>query len=116
MTALRFIWILVCVVMISSGQILFKYAAVQSGKSPGFLALAKNPYLISAVVIYGAATLLWVWQLKYVPLNRAYPLFALAFAIVPLLSWGLFGERIRLVYVLGVILIVSGIVLCVRNY
>jgi drug/metabolite transporter (DMT)-like permease len=100
----------------SVGQILFKCAAVQSSKFPGLLAFARNPYLISAVGIYGVATLLWVWQLKYIPLNRAYPLFALAFAIVPLLSWGLFGERVRMIYVIGVIFIIYGIVLCVRNY
>jgi drug/metabolite transporter (DMT)-like permease len=105
-----------CVALISVGQILFKYSALQSDKSPGIAALVRNPYLILAVAIYGLATLLWVWQLKYVPLNRAYPLFALAFAIVPLLSWCFFGERIRMIYVAGVVLIIAGIILCVRNY
>lgn len=116
MTIVRFFWITVCVVMISVGQILFKYSATQAEKSPGIVSLIRNPFLIGAVAIYGLATLLWVWQLKYVPLNRAYPLFALAFAIVPLLSWMFFGERVRLVYVAGVVLIIAGIILCVRNY
>lgn len=112
----RYIWILGCVVLISVGQILFKYAALNSGKNSGVLTLVRNPYLLLALIIYAVATLLWVWQLKYVPLSRAYPLFALAFALVPILGWLLLGERLRAVYLLGVILVVAGVILCVRNY
>jgi len=51
-----------------------------------------NPYLIAALVIYGCATLAWVYILQQVPLSIAYPLFALSFLFVPLLSTIIFHE------------------------
>jgi drug/metabolite transporter (DMT)-like permease len=51
-----------------------------------------------------------------VPLNRAYPLFALAFIIVPLLSHFAFGERLSLPYLGGTLLIIAGTVLCTWYY
>jgi drug/metabolite transporter (DMT)-like permease len=116
MSLWRLISVLACVGLISVGQILFKYAALQGDPKAGVGALVRNPYLILAGVIYVGATFLWVWQLKYIPLNRAYPLFATAFVFVPLLSWWIFGERIGPIYAIGVALIVLGVTLCARFY
>jgi len=116
MSLWRLVSVLACVGLISVGQILFKYAALHSDAKAGLWGLARNPYLIVAGVIYVGATFLWVWQLKFVPLNRAYPLFATAFVFVPLLSWAAFGERVGLAYALGVALIVLGVTLCTRYY
>lgn len=115
MSAYRYLMVLMCVVLISVGQVLFKYAALNSNKQQGLLALIFNKYLIVAGVVYAAATLLWVWQLKFVPLNRAYPVFAAAFIIVPCFSWLLFRERVTLPYVFGVMFIIFGVALCGRN-
>jgi drug/metabolite transporter (DMT)-like permease len=116
MSLWRYAMVFLCVLMISAGQILFKYAASTSGEGrSGLLGLFTNKFLIIACFIYGAATLLWVWQLKYVPLNRAYPIYAAAFIIVPLLGWCFFRERVGLSYGLGAGLIVIGVVLCTRD-
>jgi drug/metabolite transporter (DMT)-like permease len=115
MSAYRYFMVLMCVVLISVGQVLFKYAALNSNRQQGLMGLVLNKYLIVAGVVYVAATLLWVWQLKFVPLNRAYPVFAAAFIIVPCFSWLLFRERVTLPYVLGVALIICGVALCGRN-
>ena len=116
MSLWRYAMVLLCVLMISAGQILFKYAAGSSGEGrDGLLGLLTNKFLIVACLIYAAATLLWVWQLKYVPLNRAYPIYAAAFVIVPLLAWFFFKEKVGLAYGLGTGLIVIGVVLCTRD-
>jgi len=113
MSAWRYLMVFVCVLLISAGQILFKYAAATSdGRA---VSLLWNKFLIAACFIYAFATLLWVWQLKFVPLNRAYPIYAAAFIIVPLLGWVFFRERIGLSYGLGAALIVMGVVLCTRD-
>src|SRR5579872_1026762 len=112
MSLVRYAEILACVALIAIGQVLFKLAALQHSRGGTLLDLVLNPYLVAAGIIYCGATLLWVWQLKFVPLNQAYPLFALAFAFVPLLSLLLFGERVRLVYLAGVALIIAGVTLC----
>lgn len=112
----RMLAILGCVALISLGQVLFKYSALRVGPQGGLWALMTSPTLIAAGVIYVGATLIWVVQLKYVPLNRAYPLFASAFVLVPLLGYWVFDERLSLPYMLGSVLIVSGVALCSWYY
>jgi uncharacterized membrane protein len=116
MSLWRLVAVVGCVVLIAMGQILFKYAAGRAGSQASWWMLAFDPYLILAGVIYIAATFLWVMQLKVLPLNRAYPLFALAFVLVPLFSHFMFGERLSLPYLAGTILIIVGTVLCTAYY
>ena len=78
---------LLCVTGISLGQILFKRAAMQLPASPGLADWLLNGWLLAALVLYGATTLLWVWILRHVPLHLAYPFMGLAFLMVPVLEW-----------------------------
>ena len=55
----------------------------------------------------------WVWILTFIPLSRAYPFVALAFAITPMLGGWLFDELINLRLALGIAAIVFGLVLVV---
>ena len=116
MSAWRFLMVLLCVLLISVGQVLFKYAALKSDGRDGVLGLLFNRYLISAGFIYVAATLLWVWQLKFVSLNRAYPIYATAFILVPFMTWLFLRERIGWTYAAGVVLIIAGVALCTRDF
>ena len=111
------ILILTCVAGIAAGQILFKLAAVNmaGGGNGGFnLWRYLNPYLLTALVLYMATTLLWVWVLRTVSLNMAYPFMALAFFLVPLLSNFLLGEPFGTRHLIGNLLIISGILVIVR--
>ena len=51
----------------------------------------------------------WTWLLGRVPLNYAYPIVALCFVLVPLMSWLFFGERAGPMYFVGLLFIVIGI-------
>ena len=76
---------LVTVIGLSVGQILFKIAAVgMTGSAPLWLLALRNGYLWSALLVYGAATVLWIALLRQAPLRLAYPFIGLAFLIVPL--------------------------------
>ena len=109
--------ILICVVGISTGQILFKLA---SAHFPQVLTLSSvigfifNKYLFSALVIYGFATILWVYALKLVPLSVAYPFMALAFVIVPVLGMLFLDEPLNTKMVLGTALIIGGLLVIVK--
>ena len=88
---------LACVLLIAVGQLLFKSAAGQwrvDGWSWATLRGFLSPVMLIALVIYAAATLLWVFVLRTVPLSSAYALFSLAFLIVPLLAWIFLGETL----------------------
>ena len=109
MTYRQFLLILLVVAAISTGQMLFKHTAgILNSATNGAWALL-NPYLISALVIYGGATIAWIYLLREVPLTIAYPLFALSFLFVPLLSTIIFREPFTLKMVLGSLFIVLGV-------
>ena len=108
MTPYNFFLTVVCVVGIAIGQILFKQAARASVPAEGWLGWV-NGWIIAALFLYGAATLLWVYVLRTTPLAIAYPLFALAFIIVPVLSSIFLGEPLRLSYFVGGAVIIAGV-------
>ncbi len=104
--------------MLAAGQTLFKFSALgmgTKGASPAsFLSLLAMPVFWAALVLYGFATLLWIYILQQVPLSRAYPFAALGFVIVPVLSVLFFSERLNVTYALGALLIVAGVVVTAR--
>ncbi len=117
MSLVNLILILVCVLGISSGQILFKLASEYFPKHFTFseiMAFALNKYFFSALVIYGLATILWIYALKLVPLNVAYPLMSLAFVIVPVLSFFFLHEAIEYKTLVGTLVIILGLLITVK--
>ena len=98
-------------VLISVGQVLFKIASrgVGEADAASLLRLAFNPYLLAALALYGAGTVLWLFVLKKVPLNAAYPFMALSFCLVPLMGYVVLGEALSWRYGAGICLIVAGL-------
>jgi len=94
--------------LLSTGQILFKKAAL-AGVGGGLFASFLNVWMIAALVLYASATLLWVYILRTIPLSTAYPFVALGFIVVPIAGVMIFGEEIGWRYFVGSFLIVSGI-------
>lgn len=106
---------LICVIGIASGQILFKLTAVSLKKTGSFFDPSTMTLLFSALALYGIMTIVWIWVLQRADLGRIYPLMALAFVIVPVGSYFVFGERFQPQYFAGVALIMTGIVVAVRS-
>ncbi|MBY7668177.1 MULTISPECIES: EamA family transporter [Vibrio] len=117
MTIFNVALILICVLGISIGQILFKLAspffptALTWSSLIGFVF---NKYLFSALIIYGLATILWVYALRLVPLSIAYPFMALAFIIVPVLGMIFLNEPFHWRMLVGAGLIIMGLIVIVR--
>lgn len=117
MTVLQVVLLVLCVVGVAAGQIFFKLGAVAlAGKSFGqtVASLLFNPYILAGLTIYGLSTALWIWLLRVVPLNRAYPFMAFAFVLVPLAGWFFLGERVDLKYSIGVALVLAGLLVIGR--
>lgn len=98
-------------ILISAGQILFKLTSRRAGAADlsGLVGLLLDPYLVTALAIYGLGTLVWIYVLKSAPLVTAYPFMALTFCLVPLLAFLVLGEPLSLRYGLGVGLIMTGL-------
>jgi len=103
-----------CVVGLAFGQILFKLSAVSLAKSGSLISIKTSVILTIAFIIYGITTLAWVWLLQKIELGKIYPIMALAFVLVPIGSYLVFGERFQLQYYIGVLFIVIGIILAVK--
>lgn len=105
---------ILCVIGVAIGQILFKLSASMMHRSGDFLDSRGLMVLFVALALYGITTLAWVWVLQKLELGRAYPLMALAFVLVPIGSYFVFGERFQLQYFVGIAFIVIGILISVR--
>ncbi len=100
--------------MLAVGQLMFKQVGLSIQGQPlvdGLLLSARQPILYVALVIYGLSTALWIWILSRVPLAVAYPWVAVGVAIVPILGWWWFGERLNATFWMGVCFILVGIVI-----
>lgn len=111
MSVKQVIFLLAIVLAISTGQLLFKRSAEILNASSGGMWALFSPYLIIALMFYGGATLAWIYLLRQVPLNLAYPFFALSFLFVPLLSTVIFTEPFTLRMAAGSAVIVFGVYL-----
>ena len=99
-------------VALSMGQLLFKLAAPAT-KVPDF-ATAVRGLLMSPGFPWRSAPVCGLDVLLdmaagSIPLNYAYPIVALCFVLVPLMSWLVFGERAGTMYFVGLLFIVIGI-------
>ena len=101
------------VCMISAGQVLFKTAAERLAANGGQLTFPVLSVISLSLLIYGVATLGWIWILQWYPLSRIYPLMALSFVLVPVAGVLIFGERITFSYIAGTALLLGGLFLIV---
>lgn len=106
---------ILCVIGLAIGQILFKVSAASLNATGSFFAFKTAAALLIAMVLYAITSIAWVWVLQKIPLGRVYPLMALAFVLVPLGSYIVFGERFQPQYFVGVSLICVGIVIAVTG-
>lgn len=93
--------------LLSMGQILFKYAS--KGVSFGDPRSLLSPSLLSGLFVYGVATIMWILVLKKLPLSLAFPFYGLTFLLVPLLAHFLIGEKIGYQTLLGGAIIMFGV-------
>lgn len=109
MMPLKILYLIVFCFFISIGQILFKYAAIENKRSGSLFDLFTNGYFYAGILDYGLCTLFWIWILKDVPLNIAYPYVSFVFVFVPIMSWLFLGEPFGGKAIIGTILIVVGV-------
>ena len=113
MTAIHYASLIFCVLGIAGAQVFLKLCGLQV-KENGLLSLLFfGPFYISATM-YAFLTILWIWAIQDVPLSRAYPLMAITFIAVPILSKFFFGDSLSPAYWVGTALIVTGTLLVVR--
>jgi drug/metabolite transporter (DMT)-like permease len=112
---------LLAILLLSFGQVLLKLLAVRGAAAGVSLANWQREAFsfawlgASVVAIYACVLVCWLYVLTSLELNRAFAFVALAFALVPLFSYLLLGEKITVGSIAGSALIIFGI-LVATNY
>lgn len=109
MSGLEGLLLMMTVAAIACGQVLFKMASNAWPEGTGVMGLTSVAWFWAALVVYAGATLAWLALLRTVPLSVAYPFFALAFFMVPFMSWWVLGEDVGIRHWVGAILIGAGV-------
>ncbi len=105
----------------AGGQLMLKQASLGLPALRGLpagaaaLALAGNGWLLAALALYAALTLLWVWILSFTPLSLAYPFVALVIGATPILAHFVFGEALGWRHLAGLALVLAGLLVMARG-
>ena len=114
---INFLLCFINTLLMTIGQTLFKLGS--TGKNLNnigdIIRLFFNPVVIVALCIYACTTGLWLYILSKIPISFAYPIQALAFPIVLIISKILFNENITLSKWFGVIIICIGVYFITRQ-
>ncbi|AJI95391.1 4-amino-4-deoxy-L-arabinose-phosphoundecaprenol flippase subunit ArnF [Yersinia ruckeri] len=114
-----YLWGLGSVVLVTLAQLLLKWGVIQlpltglSGLNLQFFVDHRVPVCAVAGGLFGyvLSMLCWFFALRYLPLNRAYPLLSISYALVYLaavtLPW--FSETATLLKTIGAAVILLGV-------
>jgi drug/metabolite transporter (DMT)-like permease len=104
-----------CTLIGAIAQLLIKSGAQQIGHEPSLWAtarsLATNVPLMGGLCLYGMSAVLLVLALRHAELSMIYPVIALTFVWVTILSAVVFGESMTLYKIVGITTIVAGVAL-----
>lgn len=107
---------LINTMLMASGQILFKLGS-NGKKLDSFLSMVQllfSPIILVALCLYAFTTMLWLYILSKVDISFAYPVQALAFPVVLIVSSLLFKEAIPTTRWIGVGIILIGVFIAVK--
>lgn len=115
MTLNLFGFVLLSLLFISSGQMLFKYVSILLNKKDEVGIITVIVYGLLSFFISGMGTVVWMYVLRFIELNKIYPYMALTFIFVPIMSYFFYSEKLSMQYFLGLIFIVVGIYIITKG-
>lgn len=110
--------IILNVVMLTTGQTLWKVGLERVGFSLSFYGIVKmvfNPFIFAGLAIYVVSTILWFYILSNAELSTAYPMQSLCYIFAAIVGFVLFKENISLIKWMGLLFITAGAFLVSRG-
>ena len=101
--------VLVASLLGAGGQFLFKLAASRGGSAPlGFLL---TPWAAIGTVCYIAVMMLFSFAFQRGgTVSLLYPIYATTFIWAALIAWPIYGQPVRWIHVIGMVLLLAGII------
>lgn len=111
---MTYIFLAINIIFLAIGQILWKLGM---SKMNGFniVSIILNPYIIIGAIIYGLATLLWLYILSKEELSLVYPLQSITYVLGTILAIFIFRENVSLLRWIGIVTIIVGATLVARS-
>jgi len=104
--------------LLTSGQVLLKIALTRMGafswRREFWWCVASNWQLAVSGVLFGAASLLWMYIVKHFPFSISYPMVSLCYVFGMVAAIVVFDEEVTVWQWLGVALIVLGCMLIAK--
>lgn len=101
------------------GQLLIKRGAAQLGPDPTMFTTALGmltiPSLFAGYACYALFTVIMVLALKHAELSLLYPIMAMTYVWLPLISVLWFGEAINVPIIAGIVVITMGVAVLGRG-
>jgi len=109
--------------LITSGQILWKIGFREIGglylPEKSFLQnifrVSLNGWIFSGFIVYAVATIFFMWLLSKYEISLVIPISSVSFIFSLIAGFVIFHEQISLLKIAGVVLIMVGIILIIRN-
>jgi drug/metabolite transporter (DMT)-like permease len=98
--------------LMAIGQICFKKSSIfieSNQQLPLVFKYAYNIYFYFGIFAFGIATIVWIKILSLAKLSSVYPMQSIAYILVAILAYFIFGEKINAYTIIGITLIISGI-------
>lgn len=106
--------VLCCTVLGAAAQMLMK-VGLSHLSHPGLTGYATSPLLLAGYCLYGINTVLMIFALRDGELSILYPIIALTYVWVTILSVLFFHESLNFFKLLGVAVIVAGVAVLGRG-
>jgi multidrug transporter EmrE-like cation transporter len=114
-----FLLVVCCTIIGAAAQVLIKKGAGALGPNPTMLqtalAMVLTPALFAGYSLYGISTILLVLALRHGQLSLLYPVFAMTYVWVTILSVVVFHESMNPYKLAGIVTIVAGIAVLGRE-
>lgn len=114
-----FLLVVCCTLIGAAAQVLIKKGAGALGANPTMLqtalAMVLTPALFAGYSLYGISTILLVLALRHGQLSLLYPVFAMTYVWVTILSVAVFHESMNPYKLAGIVTIVAGIAVLGRE-
>jgi multidrug transporter EmrE-like cation transporter len=114
-----FLLVVCCTIIGAAAQVLIKKGASALGGNPTMVqtavAMVMTPALFAGYSMYGISTILLVLALRHGQLSLLYPVFAMTYVWVTILSVVVFHESMNPYKLAGIVTIVAGIAVLGRE-
>ncbi|MGB3008842.1 MAG: EamA family transporter [Candidatus Saccharimonadales bacterium] len=107
-----YILLIINVIIMASGQLLFKRSADYITANPDLqfpMNYLTNIWFFAAVFLFAISTIVWTQILTKLPLSVAYPIVSSTYIITVIGAGVIFHEQITTLDIVGVLLIMTGI-------